>query len=181
MSNTPTRSVIAFGMHTLVPEGMSWVAITRLHLGQASSLALVAFEAEPVYVKSGRWVAQENTDFSVLKMLDGDTNKNLSSYLVNLDAENALITNAHETVERLSAILDDEQTSEEEKIHLIYCPEHGLLPEWLDATKALLQEEDVDYAATNEQPEAEEQHPPALEELIKFFEAQGLKVIAKRG
>lgn len=166
MSNPLNKEVSFRGMTLVIPASHNWVSLAEVRVpGGSRKVLAISYEEEPVVTERGNYIPKPGTDSRILLEVASPTNadhrNSLEFYGKKEDTVNEnLLKNATLFSKDLASIITSD-LAEEEKVHLIFCPECGALPKLLEACMPAL--EDV-YGE-------EEDSEPTKEELLQFLSA----------
>lgn len=139
-------SVDYLGGTILVPANHEFVAMTKLDCsnGEAKGL-LVSFEVEPTVSRNGYYIAVPGTEHRILTEVEYQDPRGTLRRVQGHDRDDAILSNAEELVYKMTAVLEQAPTREA-AIHALFCPEHGIVLEFLHSTTPML----ADYFSSDE-------------------------------
>lgn len=145
-------SVDYLGGTILVPANHEFVAMTKLDCsnGEAKGL-LVSFEVEPTVSRNGYYIAVPGTEHRILTEVEYQDPRGTLRRVQGHDRDDAILSNVEELVYKMTAVLEQAPTREA-AIHALFCPEHGIVLEFLHSTTPML----ADYFSSDEDDDEDE-------------------------
>ena len=149
--DTETKTVDYLGGTVVIPAHHNWVAVIALGKLAYNTCLLASFANKPLMSTSGvQWVPADE-DFAIAAQVDKLSEDQLIHTLRQVDKlednQQVLLQNTEELVIKLKHILSLELPLED-KLHAIYCPEHGVFPDFMqhcaNALDAMYGDEDED-------------------------------------
>ena len=147
--HTETKTVNYLGGTAVIPAHHNWMAVIMLDKVAHNSCLLASFANKPLMSTSGlQWVPADE-DFAIAGQVGKLNEDQLIHTLRQVDKleddQQVLLQNTEELVIKLKHILSLELPLED-KLHAIYCPEHGVFPDFVqhcaDALDAMYGDED---------------------------------------
>lgn len=150
-----------------VPENHEWVAMVQQvsPSGESKSL-LMSYEVEPTVSRKGHYLTVPGTESRVLCEVTAQDHRGSLRRVQGHSQEEMILANAEELAYKFAQVLASD-TSNEDKIHTLFCPEHGVFVDFLEHTADALCEHFEQVKADNE---AEEVDSPIS---IKMFNENG--------
>ena len=143
-----------------IPENHEWVAMTKLDCNNGESKGLlVSYEVEPTVSRNGYYVAVPGTDHRILGEVEYQDPRGSLRRVQGHDREEAIMSNAEELAYKIAAVLDQVKEPHD-AIHTLFCPDHGVVSEFLKATAPMLHE----YFTEDEPEYTGEVHQTAVSE-----------------
>ena len=148
---TETKTVTYLGGTAVIPAHHNWMAVIALGKLGHNTCLLASFANKPLMSPSGvQWVPADE-DFAIAGQVGKLNEDQLIHTLRQVDKleddQQVLLQNTEELVIKLKHILSLELPLED-KLHAIYCPEHGVFPDFMqhcaDALDAMYGDEDED-------------------------------------
>ena len=149
--HTETKTVTYLGGEADIPAHHNWMAVIMMGASAHNTCLLASFASKPLVSESGlQWVPADE-DFAIVGQV-GKLNKDQLIHTLRQvdhvqDDQQVLLQNTEELVIKLKHILALERSTED-KLHAIYCPEHGVFPDFMghcaDALDAMYGDEDED-------------------------------------
>lgn len=132
--HTETKTVDYLGGTVVIPAHHNWVAVIALGKLAYNTCLLASFANKPLMSPSGvQWVPADE-DFAIAAQVDKLSEDQLIHTLRQVDKvednQQVLLQNTEELVIKLKHILSLELPLED-KLHAIYCPEHGVFPDFM--------------------------------------------------
>lgn len=148
-----------------VPANHEWIAMTKLDCvnGETKGL-LVSYEVEPTVSRNGYYVAVPGTEHRILCEVEYQDPRGSLRRVQGHSQEEMILANAEELAYKFAQVL---ASDDEDKIHTLFCPEHGVFVDFLNHTADALAEHFEQVQAVNE---AEEDDSPIN---IKMFNENG--------
>lgn len=149
--DTETKTVSYLGGTAVIPAHHNWMAVIALGKIAHNTCLLASFANKPLMSTSGvQWVPADE-DFAIAGQVGKLSQDQLIHTLRQVDKlednQQVLLQNTEELVIKLKHILSLELPLED-KLHAIYCPEHGVFPDFMqhcaDALDAMYGDEDED-------------------------------------
>ena len=149
--HTETKTVNYLGGTAVIPAHHNWMAVIMLDKVAHNSCLLASFANKPLMSASGlQWVPADE-DFAIAGQVGKLNEDQLIHTLRQVDKleddQQVLLQNTEELVIKLKHILSLERSTED-KLHAIYCPEHGVFPDFMehcsDIFDAMYGDEDED-------------------------------------
>ena len=159
--HTETKTVTYLGGAAVIPAHHNWMAVIMMGKVSHNTCLLASFANKPLISASGlQWVPADE-DFAIAGQVDKLSEDQLIHTLRQVDKvednQQVLLQNTEELVIKLKHILSLERSTED-KLHAIYCPEHGVFPDFMqhcaDILDALYGDEDEDEDEDEETSEA---------------------------
>lgn len=148
------------GLDILIPVDHTHVALVKFTDRQDNTNTVIMSFAQKPEFDGIRYSVPKGVGTYLVGQVDDITSTTGSLRSTQPESsEHLLIHNAEELMHKIRNILESD-ASDKDKIHAIYCPEHGELPQFLDSIRPSLEElfddedEDEDLA---EQPQAAQQ------------------------
>ena len=148
--HTETKTVSYLGGEAVIPAHHNWMAVIMMDKVSHNTCLLTSFANKPLISASGvQWVPADE-DF----VIAGQVSKLSEDQLIHTlrqvdkveDSQQVLLQNTEELVIKLKHILSLERPTED-KLHAIYCPEHGVFPDFMEHCSDIL---DVMYGDEDE-------------------------------
>ena len=129
------------------PENHSYIALTNVRAGDGSLKAVItSFEVEPtVSVRSG-YIAQRGTEHCILGEVVYQEPQGSLRKVRGLDRSESILQNAEELALKMQCVLESDT---EDKIHAIFCPDHGIFTQFLEFTAPMLDDHFTELDAEN--------------------------------
>ena len=149
--DTKTKTVTYLGGTAVIPAHHDWMAVIMMGKASYNTCLLASFANKPLMSSTGvQWVPADE-DFAIAGQVGKLTEDQLIHTLRQVDNvqddQQVLLQNTEELVLKLKHILSLERSTED-KLHAIYCPEHGVFPDFMehcaDIFDALYGDEDED-------------------------------------
>lgn len=175
--HTETKTVTYLGGEADIPAHHNWMAVIMMGASAHNTCLLASFASKPLVSESGlQWVPADE-DFAIVGQVDKLTKDQLIHTLRQVDNaqdnQQVLLQNTEELVIKLKHILALERSTED-KLHAIYCPEHGVFPDFMehcsDIFEAMYGDEDEDE--TESAQDAESKVRAQLEQAISQLLAE---------
>ena len=145
-----------------IPENHEWVAMTKLDCNNGESKGLlVSYEVEPTVSRNGYYVAVPGTDHRILGEVEYQDPRGSLRRVQGHDREEAIMSNAEELAYKIAAVLDQVKKPHD-AIHALFCPDHGVVSEFLKTTAPMLHE----YFTKDEPEYTGEVHQTAVSESV---------------
>ena len=142
------------GGTVLVPEGHQFVAMTKLDCSNGETKGLlVSYEVEPAVSRNGYYVAVPGTEHRILGEVEYRDPRGSLRCVQGHSQEEMILANAEELTYKFAQVL---ASDDEDKIHTLFCPEHGIFVDFLKHTADGLAEHFEQVEAENQ---AEEDSP----------------------
>lgn len=140
-----------------VPAHHQWVAMTKLDCanGEVKGL-LVSYEVEPTVSRNGYYVAVPGTDSRILQEVEYQDPRGSLRRVQGHSQEEVILLNAEELALKIERILASDI---EDKIHALFCPDHGVFIDFLKHTAPALAEHFDEVEAQNETENQAEDSP----------------------
>lgn len=139
----PTKPVVYCGVTIGVPVDHNWVAVIKLGKAGNDECLLVSFGSKPVLSESGLQWQPVDSEFAILGQVSKVDPTTLVDSLQQVDGftDNAeiLLANTKELAYKIGRVVDA-GGSTQDILHAIFCPDHGIFPEYLDHTGDILDE-----------------------------------------
>lgn len=151
--HTETKTVDYLAGTATIPANHNWMAVIMLGKLAHNTCLLASFANKPLMSTSGlQWVPADE-DFAIVGQVDKLNEDQLIHTLRQVDElednQQVLLQNTEELVIKLKHILSLDMPLEN-KLHAIYCPEHGVFPDFMqhcaDVIDAMYGDEDEDEA-----------------------------------
>lgn len=149
--HTETKTVSYLGGEAVIPAHHDWMAVIMMGKASHNTCLLASFANKPLISESGlQWVPADE-DFAIAGQVGKLNEDQLIHTLRQVDHvqddQQVLLQNTEELVIKLKHILSLEMPAED-KLHAIYCPEHGVFSDFMghcsDIFDALYGDEDED-------------------------------------
>ena len=149
--HTETKTVDYLGGTAVIPAHHNWMAVIMLGKVAHNTCLLASFANKPLMSKAGvQWIPADE-DFAIAGQVGTLNEDQLIHTLRQVDnhedSQQVLLQNTEELVIKLKHILSLDMPLED-KLHAIYCPEHGVFPDFMqhcaDALDAMYGDEDED-------------------------------------
>lgn len=146
-----TKTVSYLGGTAVIPAHHNWMAVIMMGKASYNTCLLASFANKPLISESGlQWVPADE-DFAIAGQVGKLNEDQLIHTLRQVDhvqdAQQVLLQNTEELVIKLKHILSLERSTED-KLHAIYCPEHGVFTDFMehcsDIFEAMYGDEDED-------------------------------------
>ena len=156
-----TKTVTYIGGTAVIPAHHNWMAVIMMGKAAHNTCLLASFANKPLMSSTGvQWVPADE-DFAIAGQVDQLSEDQLIHTLRQVDKlednKQVLLQNTEELVIKLKHILSLELPLED-KLHAIYCPEHGVFPDFMQHCAAVLDalygDEDEDEDEDEETSEA---------------------------
>lgn len=130
-----TKTVTYLGGQAVIPAHHDWMAVIMMGKASHNTCLLASFATKPLVSESGlQWVPADE-DFAIA----GQVGKLAEDQLIHTlrqvdnvqDSRQVLLQNTEELVLKLKHILSLERSTED-KLHAIYCPEHGVFTDFME-------------------------------------------------
>ena len=173
LEDTETKTVNYLGGTIEIPAHHNWVAVIALSKLAYNTCLLASFANKPLMSTSGvQWVPADE-DFTIAAQVTKLNEDQLIHTLRQVDKlednQQVLLQNTEELVIKLKHILSLELPAED-KLHAIYCPEHGIFPDFMqhcaDIFDAIYGDEDEDEDETESAQDAESKVRAKIEQAI---------------
>lgn len=155
-----TKEVSYAGGNIDIPANHNYLGVVRIGSPGGMKHVLASFADEPRVSGSGNLVA-EGEWLILMEVHEANPTESLRK-VGDLDTEEVIIYNTEELVNKLTTILGAEEASVEEKIHAMFCPDHGVLVDFLRHSNGALSnhfDTNKDNAAEGESISLEEVLP----------------------
>ena len=149
--HTETKTVTYLGGTAVIPDHHNWMAVIMMGKASHNTCLLASFANKPLVSESGlQWVPADE-DFAIAGQVGKLNEDQLIHTLRQVDHvqddQQVLLQNTEELVIKIKHILSLERSTED-KLHAIYCPEHGVFPDFMqhcaDVLDAMYGDEDED-------------------------------------
>ena len=146
-----TKTVNYLGGEAVIPAHHNWMAVIMMGKASHNTCLLASFANKPLISESGlQWVPADE-DFAIAGQVGKLNEDQLIHTLRQVDKleddQQVLLQNTEELVIKLKHILSLERSTED-KLHAIYCPEHGVFTDFMehcsDIFDAMYGDEDED-------------------------------------
>lgn len=146
-----TKTVSYLGGEAVIPAHHNWMAVIMMGKASYNTCLLASFANKPLISESGlQWVPADE-DFAIAGQVGKLNEDQLIHTLRQVDHvqddQQVLLQNTEELVIKLKHILSLEMSTED-KLHAIYCPEHGVFSDFMehcsDIFEAMYGDEDED-------------------------------------
>ena len=170
---TETKTVNYLGGTAVIPAHHNWMAVIMLGKAAHDTCLLASFANKPLMSKSClQWVPADE-DFAiagqVAKLSEDQLIHTLRQVDMLEDNQQVLLQNTEELVIKLKHILSLDMPLED-KLHAIYCPEHGVFPDFMqhcaDALDAMYGDEDEDEDEETSEAELRAELEQAISQLF---------------
>ena len=133
--HTETKTVSYLGGEAVIPAHHDWMAVIMMGKASHNTCLLASFANKPLMSASGlQWVPADE-DFAIADQVGKLNEDQLIHTLRQVDKleddQQVLLQNTEELVIKLKHILSLERSTED-KLHAIYCPEHGVFPDFME-------------------------------------------------
>lgn len=151
--HTETKTVDYLAGTAVIPAHHNWMAVIMMGKLAHNTCLLASFANKPLVSTSGlQWVPADE-DFAIVGQVGKLNEDQLIHTLRQVDKvednQQVLLQNTEELVIKLKHILSLDMPVED-KLHAIYCPEHGVFPDFMahcaDIFDAIYGDEDEDKA-----------------------------------
>ena len=137
-----------------VPANHEWIAMTKLECANGETKGLlVSYEVEPTVSRNGYYVAVPGTEHRILCEVEYQDPRGSLRRVQGHSQEEMILANAEELTYKFAQVL---ASDDEDKIHTLFCPEHGIFVDFLKHTAYGLAEHFEQVEAENQ---AEEDSP----------------------
>ena len=159
--HTETKTVDYLGGTAVIPAHHNWMAVIMMGKASHNTCLLASFANKPLMSKSGlQWIPADE-DFAIAGQVGKLNEDQLIHTLRQVDKlednQQVLLQNTEELVIKLKHILSLE-LSTEDKLHAIYCPEHGVFTDFIehcsDIFDAMYGDEDEDETESAQDAES---------------------------
>ena len=149
--HTETKTVTYLGGTAVIPAHHDWMAVIMMGKASHNTCLLASFANKPLISESGlQWVPTDE-DFAIAGQVGKLNEDQLIHTLRQVDHvqddQQVLLQNTEELVIKIKHILSLERSTED-KLHAIYCPEHGVFSDFMehcsDIFDAMYGDEDED-------------------------------------
>lgn len=133
-----TVQVKYMGHSVSVQSNHNWVAVSKLPFAGGESHFITSFAEKPVLLPNGSYVAQVGSAFTYLLLINDKVDKfpllerNNKAKDSKASPEENLIKAALLLSTQLKQIINGTE-DKLEAVHGIYCPDHGILPKFIDS------------------------------------------------
>lgn len=132
--HTETKTVTYLGGTAVIPAHHDWMAVIMMGKASHNTCLLASFANKPLISESGlQWVPADE-DFAIAGQVGKLNEDQLIHTLRQVDHvqddQQVLLQNTEELVIKLKHILSLERSTED-KLHAIYCPEHGVFSDFM--------------------------------------------------
>lgn len=160
-----------------IPKNHEWVAMTKLDCSNGESKGLlVSYEVEPTVSRNGYYVAVPGTEHRILGEVEYQDPRGSLRRVQGHNQVEAIYANAEELTYKMIAVLE-QADSQEDAIHVLFCPEHGVMSEFLRHTVPMLDQ----YYEAVENPAKAEGVATQAPEFIAPQAKEGPRVINLTG
>lgn len=182
--HTETKTVTYLGGTAVIPAHHNWMAVIMMGKASHNTCLLASFATKPLVSESGlQWVPADE-DFAIAGQVGKLTEDQLIHTLRQVDQvqdnQQVLLQNTEELVIKIKHILSLERSTED-KLHAIYCPEHGVFSDFMehcsDIFEAMYGDEDEDESAQDVDSKVRAELEQAISQL--FAEVPERKVQPK--
>lgn len=136
--NTPMYEVDYMGGTIMIPVGHKYIAMTKLDCSNGETKGLlVSYEEEPTVSRNGYYVAVPGTEHRILGEVEYRDPRGSLRKVADLTRDEAILANAEELTYKFVAA-KEQADSPEELIHMLFCPEHGVLVDFLAHSSGML-------------------------------------------
>lgn len=130
-----TKTVSYLGGEAVIPAHHNWMAVIMMGKVSHNTCLLASFANKPLISESGlQWVPADE-DFAIAGQVGKLTEDQLIHTLRQVDQvqdnQQVLLQNTEELVIKIKHILSLERSTED-KLHAIYCPEHGVFADFME-------------------------------------------------
>ena len=171
--HTETKTVTYLGGEAVIPAHHDWMAVIMMGKASHNTCLLASFANKPLISESGlQWVPADE-DFAIAGQVGKLNEDQLIHTLRQVDHvqddQQVLLQNTEELVIKLKHILSLERSTED-KLHAIYCPEHGVFSDFMehcsDIFEAMYGDEDEDESAQDTESKVRTQLEQAISQLF---------------
>ena len=171
--HTETKTVTYLGGTAVIPAHHNWMAVIMMGKVSHNTCLLASFANKPLISESGlQWVPADE-DFAITGQVGKLNEDQLIHTLRQVDHvqddQQVLLQNTEELVIKLKHILSLERSTED-KLHAIYCPEHGVFSDFMehcsDIFEAMYGDEDEDESAQDTESKVRTQLEQAISQLF---------------
>lgn len=132
--HTETKTVTYLGGTAVIPAHHDWMAVIMMGKASHNTCLLASFANKSLISESGlQWVPADE-DFAIAGQVGKLNEDQLIHTLRQVDHvqddQQVLLQNTEELVIKLKHILSLERSTED-KLHAIYCPEHGVFSDFM--------------------------------------------------
>lgn len=121
-----------------VPDNHDYVAVNKLHCANGETKTVItSYEVEPTVSNKGYYLAVPGTGSLIIGEVESVDPRGSLRKVRNYTSDEVIIANSEELALKMLDILESD-VSAEEKIHAIFCPEHGTFTEFLAHTHPAL-------------------------------------------
>ena len=121
-----------------VPANHEWIAMTKLDCNNGETKGLlVSYEVEPTVSRNGYYVAVPGTEHRILGEVEYQDPRGSLRRVQGHNQVEAIYANAEELTYKMIAVLE-QADSQEDAIHALFCPDHGVVSEFLVHTAPML-------------------------------------------
>lgn len=154
--HTETKTVTYLAGTAVIPAHHDWMAVIMMGKASHNTCLLASFANKPLISESGlQWVPADE-DFAIVGQVGKLNEDQLIHTLRQIDKlednQQVLLQNTEELVIKLKHILSLERPAED-KLHAIYCPEHGVFSDFMKHCSAIF---DAMYGDEDETEETSE-------------------------
>ena len=138
-----------------VPDNHDYVAVNKLHCANGETKTVItSYEVEPTVSNKGYYLAVPGTGSLIIGEVESVDPRGSLRKVRNCTSDEVIIANSEELALKMLDILESD-VSAEEKIHAIFCPEHGTFTEFLAHTHTAL-DKHFDLEEAEESPAVED-------------------------
>lgn len=117
-----------------IPSHHVFVAMTKLDCANGETKGLlVSYEVEPTVSRNGYYVAVPGTDSRILSEVEYQDPRGSLRRVQGHNQEELILANTEELVYKFAQVLASDQ-SNEDKVHTMFCPEHGIFMDFMKHT-----------------------------------------------
>ena len=180
--HTETKTVTYLGGTAVIPAHHDWMAVIMMGKASHNTCLLASFANKPLISESGlQWVPADE-DFAIAGQVGKLNEDQLIHTLRQVDHvqddQQVLLQNTEELVIKLKHILSLER-SIEDKLHAIYCPEHGVFSDFMehcsDIFDAMYGDEDEDETEETSETALRAELEQAISQLFAEVPEQPVK------
>ena len=136
LTATAMTAVDYMGGTVECPENHNYIALTKLRAGDGSLKAVItSFEVVPNVSAHSGYIARPGTEHRILGEVVYQEPQGSLRKVRGLDRSESILQNAEELALKMQRVLESDT---EDKIHAIFCPDHGIFTEFLEFTAPML-------------------------------------------
>lgn len=123
-----------------VPDNHDYVAVNKLHYANGETKTVItSYEVEPTVSNKGYYLAVPGTGSLIIGEVESVDPRGSLRKVRNCTSDEVIIANSEELALKMLDILESD-VSAEEKIHAIFCPEHGVFAEFMHHQMPMLKQ-----------------------------------------